>query len=191
MLPLDNHSILIGTRQEGLFLYDGASVSPFPSNANQLLIEKHLYQGLALPDSTFAFATSRGGLVLIDKNGHLLRVINQATGLPSNSVYNLGIDNQGGWWLALDKDISRIELNSPFSVLGELSGLEGTVSDIVRHQGQLYVSTTLGVYVLESPLPEARTNGKPACCRECRTTAGAFYQMENGCSWLRIKEFAN
>jgi len=38
MLPFDTGSLLIGTRTQGLFLFDGGSVFPYANEANEFLI---------------------------------------------------------------------------------------------------------------------------------------------------------
>jgi signal transduction histidine kinase/DNA-binding response OmpR family regulator/ligand-binding sensor domain-containing protein len=151
MLPLDRNRILIGTRQDGLFVYDGTSIVPFESEINDFLKKNELYQAQALPDGNYALATMRGGAVWMDKQGKVLGLINKAKGLPTDAVYNLGTDAQGGWWLALEKGISRVEMTSVFSGFGEAEGLEGAVNALARHQGQLYAATSMGLFRLDAP----------------------------------------
>lgn len=60
MLPLGDDDILIGTRSDGLFRYDGNAFYPFPCAAENFLRENQLYDGAVLPNGSFALATLRG-----------------------------------------------------------------------------------------------------------------------------------
>jgi len=78
MLPYDNNSILIATKRKGLYLYTNGRLEPFKSGANKYLIEKEIYlPGSILPDQTFAFGTTQGGVVIINRNGKVIRVIDK------------------------------------------------------------------------------------------------------------------
>jgi signal transduction histidine kinase/ligand-binding sensor domain-containing protein len=154
MLPYDEKKILIGTREQGLFLYDGASTKPFPTEADKFLNENQLYCGEVLSDGTFALGTQQGGLAIIDRQGKFLQRLDKATGLRDNSVYFIFPDYQGALWLALDNGIGRVEIPSPLSLFGESAGLKSQVLSIIKHQadarrGTLYVGTTVGVFYLQ------------------------------------------
>ena len=151
ILPFDEGKILIGTRARGLFIYDGTAARPFPTEAEEPLRTGSLYRGTVLPDGTLALATTGAGLVIVDREGHLVQLLDTAGGLMSDSVYFVFADRQGGLWLALDGGIARVETPSPLSVFDRgASGLNGSVSAIQRHNGNLYVTTSRGVYRLRS-----------------------------------------
>lgn len=150
MLPYNDHQILIGTMGHGLFLYDGIAFHPFPTAVDSFLIQNQLYQGLALPNGTFVLATIRGGVVIIDRQGHLLQQVDKTSGLQDSFVLALHADQQGGLWMGLFNGLARVETPAPLSLFGEESGLRGSVIAIIRHQGTLYVATSLGVFYLKT-----------------------------------------
>ena len=86
VLRYDQRRLLIGTRTNGLFLYDGAALTPFPTDADARLKANTLYRGLALPDGTFAISTTNAGMVVIDRQGRQVAAIDPASGLGSVSV---------------------------------------------------------------------------------------------------------
>ena len=57
ILPYDETHLLMGTRSSGLFLYDGAVMRPFASEADAL-IKGSLYRGFVLPNGALAFTTT-------------------------------------------------------------------------------------------------------------------------------------
>ena len=65
LLHYDERRMLVGTRENGLFLYDGASLTPFATTAESLK-STQLYRGIVLPGPTFGFATLSAGLVTLD-----------------------------------------------------------------------------------------------------------------------------
>lgn len=152
MLPYDERQILIGTREQGLFRFDGSVFTPFPTRADAFLKENRLFlPGAVLANGTFALGTERGGAAVIDKEGRLLQILNKSAGLQDETVSYLYRDREGLLWLALNNGISKIETQSPLTFYGERAGVEGSVYDIARHSGALYVATDLGVFCLKSP----------------------------------------
>jgi signal transduction histidine kinase/CheY-like chemotaxis protein/ligand-binding sensor domain-containing protein len=149
ILPFGAGKILIGTANQGLFVHDGTKARPFPTEVDDVLRNGGLYRGAVLPDGTFALATTGAGVAIIDREGHLVQLLNTSTGLVSDSVYFVYPDRQGGLWLALDGGIARVETPSPLSIFDRgTSGLQGSVSAIHRHDGTLYVATGRGAFVL-------------------------------------------
>jgi len=157
MLPFDEKNILIGTRAQGLFLYDGAAVTPFRTEAEAFLAANQLYlPGAALKDGTLALGTLRGGVAIIDRQGRLLRVIDKATGLLNDTVSFLFTDRDGALWLALDNGLARVEAVSPFTFYDEQSGLKIPIAYLLRHQEILYAATNVGVFYLHAASREFR-----------------------------------
>ncbi len=149
MLPFAEDKILIGTRERGLFIYDGRTVAPFFTEADAFLLEHQLYHGAALAGGNFAFATLRGGVVIIDHTGKLLQVLDKSTGLLDNNVWFVAADREQGLWLALNNGLARVATPAPLSLYDERSGLGGSVEATVRHRGVIYVATHQGVFYLQ------------------------------------------
>jgi PAS domain S-box-containing protein len=144
--------VLIGTRNQGFFLYDGASLSPFPTEADAFLKKNLLYHGVLLNDGTLALATLQGGMASISRDGKMLRILDKTAGLIDNSVFRIQPDQQSGLWLTHNKGLSHIEGPAPLTIFDERSGLKGSVLFLHRHKGTMYAGTSQGVYVLQPPL---------------------------------------
>ncbi len=150
LLPYDESRILIATRSHGLYLFDGNAYQPFKTEADAFLLGNQLFRGALSPDGTFALATVRGGVVLIDKQGQVLQHLDKTSGLLSNFVRDICFDRHGAMWLALDNGIARAETPSPLTFYDAQSGLDSYVVSILRHRGTLYVATGQGVYYLSA-----------------------------------------
>lgn len=149
ILPYDEGRLLIGTRADGLFLYDGAALRPFATTADPFLRANNLYRGFELPNGTLALTTTAAGMVILDRQGRQLERIDQRNGLGSPSVYYVMPDREGGLWLALGVGLARVEAQSPFSLFGPDEGLRAAASDLVRFDGRLYIANGQGVQYLE------------------------------------------
>ena len=157
LLRYDDRRLLVGTRLDGLFLYDGATLTPFRTPIDDLFKGSQLYRGAALADSTFALTTTSGGLALIDHQGQPVIRVNRSNGLPSDVVYFVMPDREGALWLGLDTGLARVEVPSPVSFFDADDGLPGLPQDITRHDGRLYLAGQTGVSYLDRPSPGSTT----------------------------------
>jgi signal transduction histidine kinase/CheY-like chemotaxis protein len=156
ILPYDERRILIGTRADGFFLSDGASVTRFPTEIDGWLETMDLYRGAVLPDGTIALASTGGGMAIINRQGRLLQRLDSSSGV-GDSIYYVFPDRQGALWLGLESGIARVETPSPVSAFDRASGLTGGgVSFIHRHGGTLYAATSRGVYFLATSSAASR-----------------------------------
>jgi signal transduction histidine kinase/ligand-binding sensor domain-containing protein len=149
VLPFDKNRLLIGSRKSGLFLYDERSIVKFQTKANEWLIENHLYHGIKLRDENFALGTLRNGILILNKSGDVIDVVDKYSGLLDENAWYIYQDIAGSLWLALNRGISRLDYPSPFTFFDERNSLDGNVQDIVRHKNKLYAATGLGLYCLE------------------------------------------
>ncbi|MGH7598304.1 MAG: GAF domain-containing protein, partial [bacterium] len=159
MLPFDEKKILIGTREQGLFLLDGAALTPFrlaPAAAAFLSTNQLYSPGVVLSGDLFALGTLRGGLAIVDRQGNLIRQIDKAAGLADNILHHAFADDQHALWLALNNGLARVEPNSPFTFYDEQSGVKTATAFILRHRGLLYLATSLGVSYLQAAQREFR-----------------------------------
>jgi signal transduction histidine kinase/CheY-like chemotaxis protein len=141
----DDRRLLIGTRRNGLFLYDGASLVPFKTELDDYLKSAQVYRGTELPDGTFVLTTITNGVAFIDRTGRRLMQLGAADGLPSDAVYYAMLDREGGFWLTTDNGIARVEISSPVSFFNAADGVPATIAKMTRRDGQLFLSTSNGV----------------------------------------------
>jgi signal transduction histidine kinase/DNA-binding response OmpR family regulator/ligand-binding sensor domain-containing protein len=148
MLPYDENGqkILIAEKTAEMFLFDGRNFQPFRTEAHDFLVQKKFFSpGAKLPDGSFVFNTSEGGIIIINHEGKLLRKVDVSDGLADDGVLFVYYSN-GKLWLALQNGISLIDMPSPISIYNQSLGLKGTVSDIKIINNILYAATTWGIY---------------------------------------------
>jgi signal transduction histidine kinase/DNA-binding response OmpR family regulator len=147
VLPYGGDRLLIGTRNNGLLLYDGARLAPFPTEIDAIAA-RGLYRGTSLPSGAFVLTTTSGGMVIIDRSGHRLAALDRTSGLPSNVVYYAMADREAGLWLGFDVGMARVETPSPVSFFGAADGLSSAIQGAIRYKGRLYVAVQTGAAYL-------------------------------------------
>jgi signal transduction histidine kinase/CheY-like chemotaxis protein len=171
VLRYDEKRLLIGTRGSGLFLYDGAALTPFTTDLDtQFTSGGQLYRGARLSDGAFALTTTHAGLAIIDHSGRRLTQVDRTRGLPSDVVYFALQDREGAMWLGMDSGIARVETPSPVSYFNQADGLPGVALAMTRFEGRLYVGTQTGVSYLEPATAKGQT------ARFARVEGGAVAQ---------------
>ena len=141
---------LLGMFYSGLYLFNGKTFVPFHTDADSLL-KATLYRGIVLKDGSFALATAGKGLVVLNKEGKTLQVINRETGLQDESVYGVYADSKNNLWLALDNGISRVQTSSPLTQFTIQSGITTATLCVQRFKGVLYLGTTNGLLRFNNP----------------------------------------
>ena len=143
------NQLLIGSLRKGLFLFDGQKFTKFKNEADNYLIKNRLYfKGAVLNDGSYALGTQLGGIVIIDRNGRLEKIINKKNGLNDETIWYLYSDREGNLWAALNNGISKILYPSSLSEFDEKFGFSGTINSVKEVNNEIYLATSSGVYLL-------------------------------------------
>jgi ligand-binding sensor domain-containing protein/DNA-binding CsgD family transcriptional regulator len=146
ILPFPNNKYLIGTAQNGLFIYDGKQIKPWNSPANDFLRAYQLNNGVVILGKYFAYGTILNGVIVIDTAGNIVQQINKSSGLQNNTVLSLYTDNDQNLWAGLDNGIDRIEVNSPLYFYFDKTGRFGTVYSSIIFNNKIYLGTNQGLF---------------------------------------------
>lgn len=147
MVPWLNHSLLIATIRDGVWIYKNNVLSPWNVNTNRILKEFQIFSMQVLPGNDLAFGTIQHGLLITDARGEILQHIDKSKGLQNNTILSMVTDCQGNLWLGLDNGIDYAEISSAVSIFNEGNGLSGACYTSVVHGGWLYTGTNQGLYV--------------------------------------------
>jgi signal transduction histidine kinase/DNA-binding response OmpR family regulator len=138
--------LLVGTRAFHLYVQSGGAFVPFATDTRPRHADEELIRGAVLPDGAFVLATRRRGALIVNRDGRVVRQIDEAAGLQENHVHGIWPDRDGGLWLALQSGVSRVDVGSPFSIFDEDVGLEREWREVITHQGTLYVRGYRGLF---------------------------------------------
>lgn len=149
ILPIPDRTsgLLVTTLASGLFACDQGECKSMkiPAPLNEGSSGLRILNADLLSNGDLALATGRNGLVILDKEGHLVQQLDNTTGLNSNNIEAIYSDKQRGLWLASSNNLSRLELPAPISVFKAEPGFSGSIICFEQHQGQLYIGTREGV----------------------------------------------
>ena len=146
LLPYSDKQILIATGTQGLYLLGKNEITDFTVNVDAYFEKNTITSAIILRDGTYAFGTSRNGIVIMNPDGTMKQIINKKADLQDNYVQSLFADENNILWVALNNGISMIELPAPLSYFDEKSGLNGGVNNILRSEGHLFVATYQGLF---------------------------------------------
>lgn len=145
ILPLSSSQILIGTMNNGLYLWDMQKIQAWDVSANNLLKQVNIFCGVKYKDDFFVFGTIQGGLVITDMQGDVFMQINKDKGLKNNTVHNAFVDREGNIWAGLDNGIAKVNFNSSISFLQGYYNL-GTGYVMDKYKGEFYFGTNQALY---------------------------------------------
>lgn len=97
-------------------------------------------------DDYVCIGTKSQGLFCIDTDGSLIFSLNDKNGFADNKIDGLFTDNNGNVWVATDRGILRVEMNTAITYFNENNGLQGRVMKIFRLNGNLEVGTDRGLF---------------------------------------------
>jgi hypothetical protein len=141
---LDNGDQLLVSRNVGLWYLkkDGSFVKAESKDVdNYAIINESYGGGSRLKDGTIPIATTRGGVIFIDDNLKVKSILNQQKGLTDIHVTNLFQDRTGDIW-GTNFGLFRVSFDSTLTYFSKTNNLVGTVEDILRSNGKLFVKTT-------------------------------------------------
>ena len=146
ILPHDKNQSLIFTFSKGLFVSDANGIRPYEASANKFLTKHQAYCAIELQNGSYAIGTPQNGLLVMDREGSPVMLLNENKGLQNNTVLSIAQDVQQNLWLGLDNGIDYAEISSPFSKIRGEEGVEGTGYASIVHDGKLYLGTNQGLF---------------------------------------------
>jgi DNA-binding CsgD family transcriptional regulator len=151
ILPyLQKDKLLILTYNSGIYIYDLNSSTVSSFKVNELIISSIINNAILLNNGNIAIGTQNNGLIIMDRNGNLVLQISKDSGLSDRTVHSLFNDISGNMWLGLNNGLGMVQLSSPFSLLDEKVGIQGSGYAAHFNDGKLYLGTNNGLFVSES-----------------------------------------
>lgn len=158
-LPRADGRWLVGSAVNGLFSFDGQTLTPAPTSIDPFLRTQKLYSGLRLPDGCYVLNTLQGGAVVLDGDLRCELLLDEAAGMPTHTVIHAAVDARGVVWFGTDQGVVRAELNSPVTWFGEANGLgRAGVNAVGRWQDRFFALGGRGWFQLNPP---AHSPGNP------------------------------
>ncbi len=154
MFAFRNNEVLVTTATQGLYILNGNGLSPLDMHTEDLFRKSIITSGACLSNGAFAFGTTREGVVILSPDGKIIQRIDKKAGMITDYVHAVYADPFNHLWVALNNGLAMIEIPSQLTYFDERSGLNGSVTQIIRFQEQLVVSTYQGLYFYDEKIPE-------------------------------------
>ena len=148
IIPNGKKRWLISTFNDGLFSYNNGSVKKYI--IDNLPGDLTINDAIRLSTGDLAIGTQNSGLFIVDSNNDEVKNINMKKGLLDNTVNEMFEDKQGNLWLSLNNGISRIDINSPLSIIDDRIGVSGAGYASLKTDNAYYLGTNNGLYTLRT-----------------------------------------
>lgn len=154
ILPFVNKQILFVTAFDGVFLFNGEEVVPYPMDITDFLKENQVFCA-TIQNEKIAFGTVLKGIVIKNIKDDSNIYINTYSGMQDNTVLSMNFDRDDNLWLGLDKGIDYVCTNTPISNLFSSNNLYGSGYASLVKEGILYLGTNQGLYSTPYPAENA------------------------------------
>ncbi|HEY6915343.1 MAG TPA: triple tyrosine motif-containing protein [Paludibacter sp.] len=149
VLAFDKTRALLVTKSDGLFLYDGSTFSRFQTNADEEIKRAEINRAVISPDGLILLGTILNGVTAINKQGIKLWTLNSSNVLQNNTVLGMFCDRDNNLWLALDKGIALLQLNSSIRYIHSFNPSVGAIYSLSYAAPTLFIGTNQGLYTAE------------------------------------------
>jgi len=147
IIPMDEKMAIV-TASDGMFVYDGNTLSPMSSKTNDYLKKNQVYCTYVLADDKIAFGTIQNGILITNNKLESIKYINKNDGLQNNTILCMDIDFLGNLWLGTDHGIDYLELNLPLSLISDKYNLSTGYTSLIENE-IAYFGTNQGLFSIE------------------------------------------
>ncbi|HYC83626.1 MAG TPA: hypothetical protein VEB86_00330, partial [Chryseosolibacter sp.] len=140
--------LIICCNDEGLFIYDGKTVTPWNCDLNYRARAFYLNNLINFDDQYLIVSTQINGLFMATLDGDIIMHLSKSNGLTGNTISSLFIDDRKNLWICLNTGLSYLNLKNELSFIGEDSGISGIPYSSAYYDDKLYLATSEGVFYL-------------------------------------------
>lgn len=141
----DGRTIAV-TRNDGLFEFDGTTFSRFETSNEALFNTIEINKALITSDDELILGTIQHGVIAFDARGNKRWSLSRDNVLQNNTVLGISNDDSGNLWLALDKGVAFVQLNSDIRFINSFAPSIGAVYDLSAAANSVYIGTNQGLY---------------------------------------------
>ncbi len=143
----NRNGLMVVTKDDGLYFYSPDTIYEVgDAKTKSIFKQSNLYSAAVLPDGNICISTLNNGVIILNQIGEIEEIFNKQSGVQHQTCWKTFFDKQGNLWLMLDKGITKIEYNSPFSSYNTNGEIEGTIMSIARFNNNMFVATSVGLY---------------------------------------------
>jgi len=146
ILPYDSDQRLIVTQEMGMLILGGDSISALAQDSTEGLRNQYIIGGGYSPDSVYFLNSLVNGVFEMNRSGEITNLYSTKSGLNSNDIKSLFMDDHGNLWLATGNGISVLNTSIPLAFYSDAVGLEGNIQCVKEFSQSLLVGTSVGLF---------------------------------------------
>ena len=153
ILPFKNNLYWVCSRK-GLYILKYNKKHPEQSSVSKInsedtdtwMIENDIYCGTKINNNLYALGSIKNGVLLVDSLFNPINHINyKQNGLQEDAVKYIYKDYAGNLWLALNKGLSRVQINTPLTHWNKINGIRGTIESVAKFNNTFYIASDKGI----------------------------------------------
>ncbi len=150
IIPYKAHQFLFRFHHHGFYVFNENTnrFSVFLSPLNKNISPTNYVKTIKINNNVFVVGTKNNGIVFFDDHGKIISSFDQNNGLINNNVTDLFIDKSKNLWILTNYGFCILQTDFQFTFFGTSLGIEGGLSDIIRFNNNLYISSLQGTYIL-------------------------------------------
>jgi len=141
-----NGKIFVFTQKNGVFVATNNSLKPWSHPLNEALKKEIIITAKVISNNKLVIGTAFQGVYVIDLNSNSYNNICRKNVLKNNSILSIGLDKENDLWLGLDNGISHVEINSPYKIFSDNTGVLGSVYTMAPLNDGLLLGSNHGVF---------------------------------------------
>ena len=145
LIPYQKGNIMIVTEFDGIYLFDGGMVEPFPTDIDWFLKDNQVFCA-ATNERELVFGTVNKGIVIKDIANGSNTFVNTETGMQNNTVLSISFDRLDNIWLGLDNGLDYVLYNSPITTIFGSKNIYGAGYASLLQGNTLLLGTNQGLY---------------------------------------------
>jgi ligand-binding sensor domain-containing protein len=153
ILPFKNNLYWVCSRK-GVYILKYNKRHPEQSSISKInapatdswMIENDVYCGTKINDNLYALGSIKNGVLLVDNTFTPVNHINYSqSGLQEDAVKYIYLDYAGNIWLALNKGLSHVQINTPLTYWNKINGIRGTIESVAKLDSIFYIANDKGI----------------------------------------------
>ena len=142
----NNNKTYIFTQKNGVFTEENGELIAWNNELNSILKKEIIITAKFIDVNRLAIGTAFKGLYIIDLKAKTHININRSNSLINNSVLCIFFDKENDLWLGLDNGISHIEINSPYTIFSDNTGVLGSVYTLSSIKNGYLLGSNHGIF---------------------------------------------
>lgn len=134
------------TQKNGVFVENKNELQPWTHPLNDFLKKEIIITAKVISDTKLVIGTAFQGVYLVDLETNSYNNICRKNALKNNSILSIGLDKENDLWLGLDNGIAHVEINSPYQIFSDNTGILGSVYTMASYKNGLLLGSNHGVF---------------------------------------------